>query len=124
MDRRGFRVWDELGELYLEERYEKCFIDNKGAVYVMLQGKLCRLTRKNYSIEYSTNILDKNNIEIFENDVVRNKRGRVFVVKFYNNSFKLDDGVGLVDFKNTEYSLVNEIEIISNVRNYKKISLK
>lgn len=111
-----FRVWDKeenkmwnVETLYIEDEWVKV---NDGSIYEVTKD----LT-SNYYLMQSTGLKDKNGVEIYEGDIVKNVYDEIYLVKWLDAGFYLEERYnGGFDYHELHLDNTDcEFEVIGNV---------
>lgn len=118
-----FRVWDKIGNRFFNIDYNYLVaITNCGKIGVLVDDFNFEEFKKdeleNIVISEYTGIKDKNDKEIYEGDIIKDKLGRIYKV-FWHGSFagfcyEFKNQLGKKDFKLLHLAYFN-IEVIGNI---------
>ena len=118
-----FRVWNEKTESFID--YGDLMLDLKnGKVYsgdVGIPEYTIDVTNQVILMQY-TGCRDKNGIEIYEGDVIKDKYGKAWLVQWYVGAFVITDKIPDSDGQTSTYSHFSNVsnhhfyfEVIGNI---------
>lgn len=105
-----FRIWNEKDKKYI-------FFSLENPFNLKEMITLNSLLNKGYKVESFTGLTDKNNVKIFENDIVQTASGAIQLVSFDIVQYKddLTPSIGTVDANSIRHVLLNSDQVIGNI---------
>lgn len=113
MDNLKIRAWDKTGNkmwnvetIYIEDEWVKV---NDGSIYGITKDLV-----RDYVLMQSTGLKDKNGVEIYEGDIVKNIYDEIYVVKWLDTGFYLEEKYN-GGFDYSELHFGDNKEIVGNI---------
>lgn len=112
-----FRAWDKDRKYmeYTDENLLVCFGGNGKVVLTDLSSVYSNCEgMENFELMQSTGLKDKNGTEIYEGDIVKNIYDEIYVVKWFDAGFYLEERYN-GGFDYSELHFGNNKEVIGNI---------
>ena len=105
-----FRIWNQK-----DKKYTFFSLENTFNLKEMIT--LNSFLNKGYKLESFTGLTDKNNVKIFENDIVKTASGAIQLVSFDIVQYKdgLTPSIGTVDANSIRHVLSDSDQVIGNI---------
>ena len=83
-----FKIWDKFTESFIKNDNGRFYLSMNGELMIYLEDM--EKASHQFIPVFSTGKTDKNGVELFDGDVVRNKKGRIGIVLYHEAAWSID----------------------------------